>query len=79
VAERQSVGLALGQAELLREPPRVPLVQRVTVGEEEKEGDTDVLSVEELVVVWLGDLDSVPVAQSVRVAEGVAVEKREAL
>ena len=35
VAERQSVGLALGQEELLRERLRVTLVQRDTVGEVE--------------------------------------------
>ena len=35
VAERHSVGLALGQAELLRDRLRVPLVQRDTVGEAE--------------------------------------------
>ncbi len=55
VAERQSVGEVLGQAELLRERLTEPDVHRVTVGEEEKEGDTDALTEGELLALWLED------------------------
>ena len=62
VAERQRDGDVLGHTELLWERLGVPLLQRVMVGEVDVEGDVEMLTVAEAVVVSLGDLVPVPLA-----------------
>ncbi len=79
VAERQRDGDVLGHAELLWERLGVALLQRVMVGEVDVEVDAEMLREAEAVVVSLGDLVPVPLAHSVRVLEGEAVELSEAL